>query len=474
MNFFIIDKKELIEKINTNSFKYIISTIIIFFSVVIYLSLPSFYNYESFDNNLKKKLAKEFKLNFKNINGIKYNFFPRPHFIVENASFGFLNQDNEVAEIKKLKINLSIKNLNKLERMEISKLLINKGNFNFTQKEFNGFIKHMNNNIHKPISIKNSNFFLKNEDGDILSISNSKNFEYFIDRKNKEKKLNINGNLFGTNIKYNWTKSYVQFNQTKSKLSFDNPNIEILNTIKKNLDKNFSIANSKITFLNNITNLNYKFDKNKIEFLDKANQQNKNFRNKIKLMGEIDLKPFFFDLNIYLANLKLENILQVIFFNIDRLDNKVHPNFNGKVKLQLNKLNNRLFENLDFNIKFSESNIMFEDTKIDIKNIGKIHFNNIRSLEKDDKLYLKTNAKIEIVNKKQFFQRFLISKKDRSLIKDLYVDIEINLDENKYYLSNFYFKDSIKDEIDMDYNEIANFQKLTVLVREEFSNLMKE
>ena len=117
---------------------------------------------------------------------------------------------------------------------------------------------------------------------------------------------------------------------------------------------------------------------------------------------------------------------------------------------------------------------MFEDTKIDIKNIGKIYFNNIRSLEKDDKLYLKTNAKIEIVNKKQFFQRFLISKKDRSLIKDLYVDVEINLDENKYYLSNFYFKDTIKDEIDMDYNEIANFQKLTVLVREEFSNLMKE
>ena len=144
------------------------------------------------------------------------------------------------------------------------------------------------------------------------------------------------------------------------------------------------------------------------------------------------------------------------------------------LKLQLNNLNNRLFENLNFNIKFSESNIMFEDTKIDIKNIGKIYFNNIKSLEKDDKLYLKTNAKIEIVNKKQFFQRFLISKKDRSLIKDIYVDIEINLDENKYYLSNFYFKDYNKDEIDMDYNEIANFQKLTLLVREEFSNLMKE
>ena len=64
------------------------------------MSLPSFYNYETFDDKLKSKLAKEFKLNFKNINGIKYSFFLQPHFIVENASFGFLNK-NEIAEIKK-------------------------------------------------------------------------------------------------------------------------------------------------------------------------------------------------------------------------------------------------------------------------------------------------------------------------------------------------------------------------------------
>ena len=39
-------------------------------------------------------------------------------------------------------------------------------------------------------------------------------------------------NIIGTRVMLNW-------NQTKSKLSFDNPNIEILNTIKKNLIKKF-------------------------------------------------------------------------------------------------------------------------------------------------------------------------------------------------------------------------------------------
>ena len=475
MNFFIIDKKELIEKINTNSFKYIISIIIIFFSLVIYLSLPSFYNYESFDNNLKRKLAKEFKLNFENLNGIKYSFFPRPHFIVEKASLGFLNKDSEIAELNKFKIHLSIKNLNRLDRIKITKLIINKANFNVTFKELGDFIDHMNLNIHKPISIRNSNFFLKNETDDILSISKNKKFEYFINEKNKEKNLKIIGKLFGINVKYNWTKSYLNFNEKKSKITFDNPNIEISSFFQKNIDDGSTIVNSKITFLSNAIDLNYKFDKNSVEFFDIINQQNKKLRNKINLVGYIDLKPFFFDLKVYLANLKLENILQVIFFNLNRLDNQIHTNFNGNIRLNLKNLNNRLFENLNFDIVFSEGEIFFKDTKIDFKNIGTIYFNNVETLERDEKLYLLASLKIEINDKKQFFQRFQIPKKNRSLKENLYINLEINLDENKYYLSNIYFKDErSKELIDLEYYEVKNFQKLTVIVRDEFSKIKKD
>ena len=227
--------------------------------------------------------------------------------------------------------------------------------------------------------------------------------------------------------------------------------------------------------MNNVTNLNYKFDKNVVEFLDNTIQQNKSLRNKINLLGKVNLKPFFFDLDISLANLKLDNILQVIFFNLNRLENKVHSNFNGNFKIELNNLNNKIFENLNFNLAFSEGNINFKDTKIDFKNIGKIYFNNIKTLEKDDQLYLITNAKIQIDNKKQFFQRFQITKKNRFLINDIYVNLEINLDDNKYYLSNFYLKDYNDDEkFDLTYQEVSNFQKLTLIVREEFSNFKKE
>ena len=141
----------------------------------------------------------------------------------------------------------------------------------------------------------------------------------------------------------------------------------------------------------------------------------------------------------------------------------------------MKNLNNRLFENLNFDIVFSEGEIIFKDTKIDFKNIGTIYFNNVETLERDEKLYLLASLKIEINDKKQFFQRFQIPKKNRSLKENLYINLEINLDENKYYLSNIYFKDErSKELIDLEYYEVKNFQKLTVIVRDEFSKIKKD
>ena len=44
-----------------------ILAIIVLFSFIIYLSLPSFYNYESFDKELRNKIYKDFKVDIKNI-----------------------------------------------------------------------------------------------------------------------------------------------------------------------------------------------------------------------------------------------------------------------------------------------------------------------------------------------------------------------------------------------------------------------
>ena len=66
--------------------KILVAVIIIFFSCILYLSLPAFYNYESFDKELQNKIHKDFKVNLRNIKGIKYSFIPKPHFIIETSN----------------------------------------------------------------------------------------------------------------------------------------------------------------------------------------------------------------------------------------------------------------------------------------------------------------------------------------------------------------------------------------------------
>ena len=77
--------------------------------------------------------------------------------------------------------------------------------------------------------------------------------------------------------------------------------------------------------------------------------------------------------------------------------------------------------------------------------------------------------------KSNFFKDFKYQKKNRFLKENLNINLEINLDENKYYLSNIYFiDDSSEKVIDLEYYEVKNFQKLTLIVRDEFSKIKKE
>ena len=473
-----IDVKLIFSSIKKNNLQFIISFIIIpFFSFLIYLSLPSFYNYESFEKEIQNKILKDFKLNIKNIKGIQYGFSPQPHFIIEESGLYFLNNDkNELAKVKNLKVYIFLKNLHNIHKIELKKIRFNKVNFNFELDDIKNFYKHLNTNIAKPIEIRNSNFFYKNEKKEIISISNSKKFDYFIDIKEKQKKINILGNIFGTDYKFDWIKNFSNPTKTQSNFIFKNPNINIDNSFEKNYQDSNIKGISKIKFLNNKTSLNYIFNKNQIKFIDSEDKTN--IQSKIKLLGNIDLKPFFFNLKLELSNLKFKDVINNLSVNLNRLDNSTHKNFNGNLNINLNNLNSKLFENFKINIKFFEEKILLNNPSIDIKNIGKISFLNLNSFEKDGMLFLKSKIEFKIQDEKEFYQRFQVSKKNRIKLNKFYFDFENNLDEDKYYLSSFYLKDtdetSDKENLKSDYYEISNFQQLSALIREEFKRIKLE
>ena len=274
---------------NKNPFGIIISLIILVFLLLLYFTIPTFYNYENFDKEIQKKVFKDFKLNLKNISGVTYLMVPTPHFLIEECDIYFLNDSEEkILEAKYLKINVFSKNLHKKEEIELKSIYLNKVDLDLQFIDVKNFYNHLKNNITKPIFLKNSNFFFRNDKDEIISISKIKNFEYYFNLRNKEKKLNILGNLFGSNFKFNWKKNFTNPYVSISDIKFNSPKINISNKFDKENEK-FTIGNTNIELLRNNLDLNYKFNKTNIELLDDKIKK----LNHSKLIGKIELDPFF-------------------------------------------------------------------------------------------------------------------------------------------------------------------------------------
>ena len=156
-----LTKKELLKLLNNHYFKLIAFGIITFFSFVIYLSLPAFFDYKNFDKNLHTKIYNDFKINIKDIKGISYSFIPSPHFTVKESKLYFSRQNNkkEFVEAKNLKIYIDTFNLFNKEKIIIKKISLRDNNFYLNHLDLKEFFKHLDSSNNKPIYIDSSIFF---------------------------------------------------------------------------------------------------------------------------------------------------------------------------------------------------------------------------------------------------------------------------------------------------------------------------
>ncbi len=444
-----------------NPFAIIISSISLVCLLLLYFTIPTFYNYKNFDKEIQKKVSKDFKLNLKNISGVTYLMLPAPHFLIEECDIHFSHDPIEkILKAKNLKINIFAKNLHKKEKIELKNIYLNKVDLDLQFTDIKNFYKHLKNNITKPIYIKNSNFFFRDNEKEIISISKIKNFEYFFNYQNKSKKLNILGNLFGSDFKFDWEKNFSNPYITLSNIKFKNPNINISNIFNK--EKDFTKAETNIRFLRNNLDLNYKFNQDSIELIDDKN----NKINHSRLIGYVNLNPFFFDLNLILSGIRIETVLNNLFLNLYRTNESTNINFNGNLKINLSEINNRLFENLIININFLDERISLNDSSLVLKKIGKINFSDTYIYEKDQKLFVKSKIKFHVDNQQELFKRFLIPKQNRIDLKKVYFEVEYNVDDGDYFLSNINFNENQNNKV--IFYEINNIQQLNNLISQEF------
>jgi len=445
-----------------NPFGTIISLIALIFLLSLYFTIPTFYNYKNYEKEIQSKVSKDFKLNLNNISGLTYLMLPTPHFLIEECDIYFSNNTSDkILKAKHLKINIFSKNLHKKEKIEFKSIELNKLDLDLKFSDIKNFYSHLKNNITKPIYIYNSNVFFKDQNKEIISISKIKKFEYFFDFQNKSKKLNILGNLFGSNFKFNWIKDFSNPYITLSSMNFKNPNLNILNEFNRQNDV-FTKAETNVSFLRNSLDLNYKFNKESIEFIDNKDKK----INHSKLIGKINLDPFFFDLNLILSGIRIETVLNNLFLNLYKTNQSVNFNFNGNLKINLNEINNRLFENLIININFLDEKISLNNSSLNLKKIGKINFSDPSIYLKNEKLFIKSKIKFDVENQQELYKRFLIPRQNRIDLNKVFFELEYNIDDGNYFLSNINFNKSENSQI--VFYEINNIQQLNNLISREF------
>ena len=448
-----------------NPFSTIILSIVLVFLLLLYFTIPAFYNYENYDKEIQKKISKDFKLNLENISNITYLILPSPHFLIEECDIYFSNSPKEkILKAKNLKINIFSKNLHKKEKIELKNINLNKIDLDIKYVDLKNFYNHLKYNISKPIYFNQSNLFFRDKDEEIISISKIKKFEYFFDLQNKTKKLNIFGNLFGSDFKFNWENNFSDPYISKSKIKFNNPNLNILNEFDRK-NENFINSQTVLEFLTNNLVLNYKYNNNNVELFDDKSKK----INQSKLIGNINLDPFFFNLNLVLSGIKIETILNNVFLNLYKLNKSSHISFNGNLKVNLDQINNRLFENLELNIDFLEEKISLNKSSLYLKKIGKINFSDPKIYEKNQKIFAKSKITFDVYDQQELYKRFLIPRQNRIDLKKIYFELEYNIDEGNYYLSDINFTEKVKQTT--NFYEINNFQQLNTVISKEFKKI---
>ena len=448
-----------------NPFNPIILSIILVFLLSLYFTIPTFYNYENFDKEIQKKVSKDFKLNLKNISSVTYLMLPTPHFLIEECDIHFSNDPKEkILKAKHLKINVFSKNLHKKENIELKSIHIKKVDLDLQFIDIKNFYNHLKYNISKPIYINKSNLFFRDKNKEIILISKIKNFEYFFDFQRKSKKLNVSGNLFGSNFKFNWEKNFSNPYITTSDIKFYNPNLNISNKFNKE-NENFTKAETRLRFLRNSLDLNYKFNRDSIELIDDKSK----IINHSKLIGNIKLDPFFFDLDLILSEIRVQAVLDSIFLNLYKTNQSTNLNFNGNLKINLNEINNRLFENLLINVNFKKEKISLNDSSLNLKKIGKINFSDPSIYEKNQKLFIKSKIKFDVDDQEQLYRKFLIPRQNRINLNKVYFEVEYNIDDGNYFLSSINFNENKNNQI--IFQKIKNIQQLNNFISGEFKKV---
>ena len=442
---------KFLKTINIKKYKYLPFYFLVFIiiSLLIYISIPKFYNYN--DLQLTNKVCNNYKLICLSAENPQYTIFPTPRILIKNVKIYESNNSKILlADIKKTELILPLKNLLKKQNVSFKKIKLNRGKFNLNLKKIKTYKKFLTK-LDKLIPVKISQGQINFFDGkkNIMSIQN---ITLKHNPGSKKNKTTLEGNFLSDNL-------YM------SLLSKKNESTIFLLKMKKS---NFY---SKIELLNNEENKGLlKLGKNRFTSIfnyndNEINIKHANITNDFldgKLSGVINFSPYFdFNLNLDLNSLNFNSLYNVfIKLNETNKENfyQINNKINGRLNLFVNKIRSKynLVKSLESRLIFKNSNILIDQLLL---NFGKMGAADIIGIVKTDgknkNFNFETNVFVD--NKKYFYSKFGIYDKQK-VPTSIFASGSFNLINKSMHLKDIFSDHEFENEdiniIEKNFNSV--------------------
>ena len=446
-------------------FHLVIIFFIIFFSTAIFFSIPTFFDYEKYNQKIEETINNEFKVKLYNLENISFKFIPSPHLIIKKAEFKIKQDETDsIGELSDIKVFISIIELYKSDDFKIKKMIINKANFYFKEYSFLNLIENLKKNLVNKLIIKNSTFFFKDKKDEVILISTIKKLEYKIDFKSNKKILDLNGNIFDTNYKFTYLIDYKKPNIQNLNIEFNNPNLQIENTLEENFlsEKKEKKGIFKAIFLNKTNSINYNIEGNNLSFSN-SNTKNSNF----DLNGLINFSPFHFNLILDINDISSKT-LENIFYSIYKNQNLAYENLSGNILIKFNKINNKLIGNGSIDLLFQDSKLSLKNNKFYIDDFADLIISDYKYLD-DSEQVIETKVELNIKNSQKFNKFIYNYQKNKILDSSLFLNYQFNANTGESFISRI---SNSKSNTNKEFYKFTNLQQLKNLLRnDEMFNL---
>ena len=436
---------------------------IFFISVVVFLSIPHFFDFKKKDEIIKNYLLESYGLTLNDYEDIKYNSLPKPNLEIQNVSLS-IETDSVKMSIKSLNIYPKLFSIYNYENFATNKIVLSENKVLLSDSDFKILISYIYN-LKNKLTFKNLDIKISRQNELLLNLGKI-NFSNYGYNKNI-----IRGELFDKKFKIFISDNYnkINFKLLKTGISAD------INFNEKN--KSIISGTLKSKLLKTKLKFDFDYDDNKIKIYNSYfRSRNLSFNNE----STIIYRPFFSLSSIF----KIEDINKKLLKEIDI--NKIiiskdffkKINSRNEIKFKSKKFSGNLIDNLNLNINLAYGRL-FYSKKISISENFFTCRGEINLLEEYPILYF--DCSIVANDKRKFLKIFSIKYKNKNELLELNVKGNINIFNNKINFINItmnqdhesskedlnYFKQSFETILfDKDLLSIFKFEKIKKFILE--------